>query len=340
MTVVRRWSGVAATVWAVGYLGFGLVCVGTDTALLSHGLLPPDVPGWAAVVLGTASVPVAGTAAVLGSRPILRVLLWLLAAAAAISAFSLLMDVLGLLLGQAVDSWPTALGHALAAVGAVLLTMTARRHRPGSGTADQAPVTGTELHRAANKTVHGIAVLGTLAFLPYLTMKLTWSAGGTFAGVTGAELATISARNGASGVWLTLHRWGLDPTALLAGLGIFLLWGLVRPWGLTFPRWTPLLRGRRVPRWLPLTPALVGAATLVPYGTVGLGYAALVTADLASIRAGDFPTPDDALLATWVGLFAFCGYGIALAIAAHSYWRRTTRTTPQQSDRTANIPTG
>ncbi|WP_198165711.1 hypothetical protein [Agromyces laixinhei] len=328
MNVGRRWPGLATTVWAVGYLGFGLVCVGTDTALLSQGLLPPGVLGWIAVVLGTVSVPVAGAATVLGPRPMLRVLLWILAGAAAMSAFSLLMDVLGLLLGQPVDSWPTALGHALAAVGAVLLAITAQGNRAGTGAVEPATAAGTDLPAAANGSVHGIAIVGTLSFLPYITMKMIWSAGGSFAGVTGAELEAISARNGASGLWLILQRWGLDPTVLLAGLGIFLLWGLVRPWGLIFPRWTPVLNGRRVPRWLPLTPALVGAATLLPYGAIGLGYATLVATDVVSIRAGDFPTPEDALLATWVGMIAFCGYGLALAAAANSYRRRTVQARP------------
>ncbi|MBO0913033.1 hypothetical protein J1C73_01485, partial [Streptomyces laculatispora] len=62
-------------------------------------------------------------------------------------------------------------------------------------------------------------------------MKLVWVSGGTFAGVSGDEMLAVSRRNGASGIWLTLESWGLDGTVLLAALGVFLLWGLVRPWG-------------------------------------------------------------------------------------------------------------
>ncbi|GAB2604827.1 hypothetical protein GCM10027168_42200 [Streptomyces capparidis] len=51
-------------------------------------------------------------------------------------------------------------------------------------------------------------------------------------------MLAISKRNGASEIWLTPESWGLDATVLLAALGVFLLWGLVRPWGQTFPRWT------------------------------------------------------------------------------------------------------
>lgn len=133
-----------------------------------------------------------------------------------------------------------------------------------------------------------MAWAGTVAFLPYAAMKQIWAFGGTFAGTSGAEMRAISERNGASGIWLTFESWGLDATMLLAALGIFLLWGLVRPWGQVFPRWTPFLRGRRVPRGLPLTPALIGAATLAPYGVLGLGYMALATMDVVTIRRGDF----------------------------------------------------
>ncbi|GGS94884.1 hypothetical protein GCM10010156_61440 [Planobispora rosea] len=154
-------------------------------------------------------------------------------------------------------------------------------------------------------------------------MKTTWALGGTFAGVGGAQMLATMERDGASGVLLTLEHWGIDATVLLAALGAFLILGLVRPWGQRFPRWAPALRGRRVPRWLPLIPALLGAATLAPYGAAGLVCAALGTSGVVSVSRGDFPTPGDALLVTWIGLGAFAVYGIALGVAAWSYLRRT-----------------
>lgn len=66
-------------------------------------------------------------------------------------------------------------------------------------------------------------------------MKLVWASGGTFAGIIGEEMLAVSERNGASGIFLTLGSWGLDPTALLVVLGVFLLWGLARLWGQAFP---------------------------------------------------------------------------------------------------------
>ncbi|UNO44040.1 hypothetical protein KGS77_19260 [Streptomyces sp. MST-110588] len=154
-------------------------------------------------------------------------------------------------------------------------------------------------------------------------MKTIWALGGTFAGVSGTHMRAAYERNGASGLWLTLESWGLDATALLAALGVFLLFGLVRPWGQVFPRWTPFLGGKPVPRWLPLAPALVGSATLAPYGVLGTGYTALASAGVVAVRPGDFPSIPDFLLVCWTGVGAFAVYGGALLLAVRSYWLRT-----------------
>ncbi|MEU4728881.1 hypothetical protein [Streptomyces sp. NPDC023588] len=311
------WVARATMLWAVLYAGFGLACALSETSLLHHGGDPgASGLGWAVVGMGVLGTLASGAVLLFGLLPPLRVLLWVVCGLAGITAFSLLMDVITLMLGQGLDSQASAANKALAAVGAVLLAATARSdHRP-AGTAVRAPSTTPHLVQLA-------AWAGTLAFVPYAAMKLVWASGGTFAGITGEEMLAVSERNGASGIFLTLESWGLDPTALLAALGIFLLWGLVRPWGQVFPRWTLFLRGRRVPRWLPLAPALLGAATLAPYGVVGVGYLALATAGVVPMRRGDFHSPGDALLVGWIGMVAFAVYGIALTIAARSYWLRT-----------------
>ncbi|MFG2229269.1 hypothetical protein ACGFNX_04500 [Streptomyces sp. NPDC048723] len=312
-----RWVARATMLWAVLYAGFGLACALSGTALLYHGggSGAPGL-GWAVVALGVLGTSVGGAVVRYGLLPPLRVLLWVVCGLAALTAFSLLMDVITLMLGQGVDSRASAANKSLAAVGAVLLAATARSDRLPAGPAAGAPSAAPQRLRLA-------AWAGTLAFVPYAAMKLVWASGGTFAGITGEEMLAVSERNGASGIFLTLESWGLDPTALLAALGVFLLWGLVRPWGQVFPRWTLFLRGRRVPRWLPLAPALLGAATLAPYGVLGVGYLALATAGVVTMRCGDFHSSGDALLVGWIGLAAFAVYGIALTLAARSYWLRT-----------------
>ncbi|MGW2539939.1 hypothetical protein ACWC5I_03490 [Kitasatospora sp. NPDC001574] len=314
-----RWvtDGRAAAGWGVAYTALGVGCAVSGTALFGAGWV-----GWAVAAVGLAAAVTGAAVAVSGPRPVLRTALWVLCASAGAGAFSLLMDVVTLLFGQGVDSVPGAAQHVLAALGAVLLAGTARAGAaaPSSRGVPSGPAA---LGQAAPPVVQLASWAGTLAFLPYVVMKLTWAFGGTFAGVSGAAMRAASERNGASGLWLALESWGLDPTALLAALGVFLLWGLVRPWGQVFPRWTLLLSGRRVPRPLPLLPALLGAGTLAPYGVVGVGYAALATAGVVEVRVGDFPTAGDALLVCWIGLGAFAVYGAALAVAARDYWRRT-----------------
>ncbi|GAA5216195.1 hypothetical protein GCM10023323_68250 [Streptomyces thinghirensis] len=312
-----RWVAWATMLWAVAYAGFGLACALSGASLLYYGGgAEASELSWAVVAVGVLATLVSGAAVRYGLRPALRVLLWVACGLAGITAFSLLMDVITLMLGQGVDSRAAAANKALAALGAVLLAATARSDRPSAGTAVRAP-------SAAPQLVQHTAWVGTLTFVPYAAMKLEWASGGTFAGITGDEMLAVSERNGASGVFLTLQSWGLDPTALLAVLGVFLLWGLVRPWGQVFPGWMLFLHGRRVPRWLPLAPALLGAATLAPYGVVGIGYLTLATAGAVTMRRGDFHSLGDALLVGWIGMVAFAAYGIALTIAARSYWLRT-----------------
>ncbi|GGW55386.1 hypothetical protein GCM10010503_35540 [Streptomyces lucensis JCM 4490] len=306
-----------AVLWSAAYTAFGLACALSGTALFGGSGRASIVFDWAGVTLGAFAAAVCGAVLRCGPRPLLRALLRVAGGLAAAAAFGLLMDVITLVFGEGVDSWAAAANHMLAAVGALLLTATAvsDRHPPG-GTTAPAP-------SCAPVGVQLTACAGTVAFLPYAAMKLIWACGGTFADVSKEEMLAVSERNGASEIWLTLESWGLDATVLLAALGVFLLWGLVRPWGQVFPRWSPLIRGRRVPRWLPLVPALIGAATLAPYGVLGLGYCALATAGVVTMRQGDFHSPGDALLVSWPGMIAFAVYGVALAVAARSYWLRT-----------------
>ncbi|WP_431045893.1 hypothetical protein ACQUSR_29970 [Streptomyces sp. P1-3] len=316
----QRWVGRVTMCWGVVYACFGVGCALSGAPLLHHGGGPgPSALGWVVAVVGASAALTCAAVARYGTRPTLRVLLWVVCALAGVAAFSLLMDVITLMVGQGVDSWVSAAHHALAAAGVLLLAATARSgRRPPAAASAQAP-------SAAPRPVQLAAWAGSVAFLPYMAMKLVWAFGGTFAGVSGEEMLAVSERNGASEMWLTMESWGLDPTVLLAALGVFLLWGLVRPWGQIFPRWTLFLHGRRVPRWLPLAPALIGAATLAPYGVLGVGYSALASAGVVTMRRGDLHSSRDALLVSWIGMAAFAVYGVALTVAARSYWLRTRR---------------
>ncbi|MGK5547084.1 hypothetical protein ACSNOH_20480 [Streptomyces sp. URMC 127] len=311
-------AATVTVIWGVAYAAFGLVCALRGVPLFAFGgARTSPVLDWAVVAAGALAALGCAAAMRYGPRPWLRALLWTACGLSGVAAFSLLMDLITLLVGQSVDSRPAAANHAMAATGALLLAATVRTRHTSAGGNSPPPSPAPQGSRMA------AAWAGTAAFLPYIAMKTFWALGGTFAGVSKEEMLAVSERNGAPEVWLTLESWGLDVTVLLAALGIFLLWGLVRPWGQVFPRWTLFLHGRQVPRWLPLGPGLIGAATLAPYGMLGIGYCTLATAGVVTMRPGDFHTTQDALLVAWIGMSAFAVYGIALAAAARSYWLRT-----------------
>lgn len=187
----------------------------------------------------------------------------------------------------------------LTAAGALLVATTVRP-RPG-GLRPPA--------HAAPARIRRIAYAGCLAWLPYGGVHLL-----SALGVPGLEPD------------------GFRPSpsmaiALCAGLGlaVFLLLGLVRPWGMVFPRWTILLAGRRVPRFLPIVPVWLIAPTFVLYG---LGAGVYVMLLISGALRWHGRTGLDAL--GYIGLaqpISFAGYGLALTACAVSYQLRT-RPTP------------
>jgi hypothetical protein len=101
-------------------------------------------------------------------------------------------------------------------------------------------------------------------------------------------------------------------------LPVILALALIRPWGERFPDWTPIWRGRPVPRKLLIVP---GYGLAVALGAYTL-YACVLTVVL-----WDRP---DAIFSPWTGLFGiphFIVWVTALIIATASYARRTARIT-------------
>ncbi|MFI2313439.1 hypothetical protein [Streptomyces sp. CB00072] len=166
----QRWRSRvdrATAVWAVAYAGFGLVCVLWGTPLFHMGGAPASPAlSWAVVGVGMLAAAASGAVTRYGRLPAVRVLLRVACVLAGCAAFGLLMDVITLMFGQGVDSVPVA------------------------ATVAPAP-------SAATRSVQLAACAGTVAFLPYVAMKLVWVSGGTFAGVSGAsEPVTPRGRGG------------------------------------------------------------------------------------------------------------------------------------------------
>jgi hypothetical protein len=159
--------------------------------------------------------------------------------------------------------------------------------------------------RPASQRVRWIGYAGCLAWLPY------------------AGLHTLGAL-GVPGIEPDGYRPPVEVAIVFwfgIGLSVFLLLGLVSPWGLVFPRWVAPLAGRRVPRMLPIVPVWLIAPTFVLYGLGSAGYVLLLAFGVVTWHGGHghigvigFAEPT-----------SFAGYGLAVTIAAVSYHRRTRR---------------
>ncbi|WP_209439757.1 hypothetical protein [Streptomyces flavochromogenes] len=176
----------------------------------------------------------------------------------------------------------------------------------------------------ASPRTRRLAYLLMCGMLPWAGVKTIWTLGGDALGITAEKWK--ESNSGGSEVAKALAEVGIDVTVLAAGLGFFLLTGLMYPWGQVFPRWTLILSGRRVPRLLPLIPAWLTAFGLSVYGVLLVIYAPL--AALGVLPAPKLDTDLGATLSgtLWLAAFggmAFGGLGFALLAAARSYSART-----------------
>ncbi|GAA3248216.1 hypothetical protein ACFO1B_39255 [Dactylosporangium siamense] len=269
-----------------------------------------------------AAVLLLATAAVLTHR---RWAAWTLAVVLLAGSCWLLLNLVELALtGTVTDrhgdpAWLAFLERlGLTTAGALLVATTVRRRTAGL----------RPLAHSAPARIRRIAYAGCAAWLPYGGVHLL----GAF-GVPGLEPE------------------GFRPSPSMAialcvglSLAVFLLLGLVHPWGMVFPRWTILLAGRRVPRFLPIVPVWLIAPTFVLYG---LGAGVYVMLLIGGVLHWHGRTGLDA--AGYIGVaqpISFAGYGLALTVCAVSYQLRTRPTpvtlppkleaeSPEPSSRTA-----
>jgi hypothetical protein len=316
----RRQVWPAAVNPAASVFATGFACLALIGALLGHrtftGIPNGVFPGAAAMLLGALAASAIGRS--WGGRYPHLVSSTLVSVAVLSLAGScfVLLDLLQLALTGTVKDrdgngdW-TAFSECLAAVAlGVLFAACAtswRRHTngfcPRCGRAHAADVVSIE-HPApsmASQRVRRFAYVGCFAFLPYLGLH----------GLHAAGLAhwfddLYSDQGILPGPPLLVFAF---LAVVLVGPAVFLLLGLVRPWGMRFPRWCLCLAGKRVPRFLPLVPTWIVAPTLALYGTGSAIYA--LAAGYTLIGLGGAAS------------LAFGAYGWALAVAAVSYQRRS-----------------
>ena len=135
------------------------------------------------------------------------------------------------------------------------------------------------------------------------------------------DLGSALGSSGLPGVPLGLYVILLS---IVSELLAFTAVGLVSTWGEVFPRWIPVLRGRRVPVLSAVVPAALGAAVLTVLWTW-----TAVSMSLG-LRVDGRPQLQDAPLSfgDWQGLVAVAAYaplllwGPLLGAVTISYWRR------------------
>lgn len=101
--------------------------------------------------------------------------------------------------------------------------------------------------------------------------------------------------------------------------------GLVARWGEVFPRWIPLLRGRRVPPKAVVGVAAIGATVLTLLWTVLI----LITQIMGvTIRGDDLPDSFPSQAGGWKAVWFYACYvplilwGPLLAVLTVAYWKR------------------
>lgn len=113
----------------------------------------------------------------------------------------------------------------------------------------------------------------------------------------------------------------MNGAVLAAGAigGAVLTWGLTRPWGTTFPRWVPRLRGRRVPIGLARNSAVFVGTTVLSAGAYFIR--SMVTGNISIAPAGA-----ELQIAAWLPEMFWPVWGIALIVAGLAYAELRRRT--------------
>ncbi|MDQ7809350.1 hypothetical protein Q5425_36965 [Amycolatopsis sp. A133] len=123
--------------------------------------------------------------------------------------------------------------------------------------------------------------------------------------------------------------WAGLGLAVSAAAGAWLTSGLIRPWGEVFPRWIPVLRGRRVPIRLAVVPGLVVAVMVATTAKDLL--LTFATSDSALTAVTDWPLVTLPML-----LWPLWAFALAMAAAAYGLRRRLSEAEPAPVSRSGN----
>lgn len=325
------WAPYAAALWSLTYAAAGVFWAlggpgypfgplgdpdGQGTSLLAD--LDPTAGSWGLAVLG-----VLGAALALGmarARPGAAALRWPVAIAVAFAAgLALLVPdyrllalvgytpivVVGAPFGYPPDvslgdvyAWPM-INQILCTAGGLLWALTALAYHRRTGVGSGRPARWATPAAAARWGRWAVAVAVVIP-VGYAVTRIAWALGIPL-GVSRTLLDDLG-----SAVWA-----GAALGAMALG-GAVLTLGLVARWGEVFPRWLPVLAGRRVPPPLAVVPACIVALIVTSAG-------------LMFIRmwlTGTLPDELSENPAALVPELFWPLWGAALAAAAAAYWLR------------------
>ncbi|AXB42583.1 hypothetical protein [Amycolatopsis albispora] len=321
--MLRRWPvwvGRAAAGWAVLNAAVaGYWAAGGERGYLFEGRAGARLPTAAEVLIVVLSL--AGALAALRPGRWARLPLLGLCGVAFLGTFGLAIGAVGAIAAGAVPS-PLALLYQLfclaGAVTAVGTYLTWTRRRRGlcvrCGAPGHVPSPGPLVRPAPTSAawpVRVVAYLGICGFLPWAAVKIVLGFGGAALGATGDEWAATFTHTAMSPLTRWLHSFGIDITVAAALVGALFLAALVHRWGF------------RLPRWLLLGVAWIGAPSLATYG-LGLMIAGGLM--LTGVLAPPEVRPFSELGAAWVTLLgglAFGPLGLGFLVGAVSHGRRS-----------------
>lgn len=335
-----EWVGVAAACWGVLNAAVaGYWAAGGERGYLFEGRADARLPTVVEVVLALVSLAGA-VAAVRPGRPALLGL----CGVAFLGTFGLAIGAVGVIAAGTLAS-PLALVYQLFCLaGAALsvgtyLAWTRRRDGrcPRCGGLDHTADTGPLVRPSpsvAPRMVRLVAYVGMCGFLPWAAVKVVLGFGGTALGVTGEEWRATFAETEMSPLARWMASFGIDITVAAALVGALLLSALVH-------RWAQRLR---VPRWLLLGAAWIGAPSLALYG---LGLLVAGSLMLLGVVVPQAVEPFDETGAGWVlflGGLAFAPLGLGFLVGSVSYGSRTRPRCPRKlsvpADTVLRIDTG
>lgn len=293
------WAPLAAVAWAVAYGSVRIWwAIGDGPSYPPMGSDLIAFTGWSAVGLCAAAAAVALALRTAPWRRSLLVAAWGVSAALVVASAFLLLDVVGgLFPGMWLVFHPVPFVSRMACLsGAVLVGASAVAYR--RRWRSPCLFCGRTRTREGSSRPPRWAWWAAYAAVAGCLLRLGAQAAVGFGELTAASTAAKRS--------VMMFEAGF----LLAGTVLPL--ALVHSWGRVFPRWVPLLAGRRVPRWLVLGPAFGIAGGMTAYFGVAIVKLA------AETLSGTWDQGADALPLAffWVAVPAYLTWGVGLGVAA------------------------